>query len=249
MSKAKRKKTSEPTIDKSQHIEQRDKIKDTFAIKEFPWTEKQQKLIDVALNKHTSIIFIKSPAGTGKTLVSLFCCLELLRDKKISDIKYIRAAIECGKSIGYIPGDRNEKLEPYGMPAFDHFNELLHKSTIDTLVKDKRVEVETIGFLQGRTFHTTGIIADECGDLNLTQLRLLMTRLGKFSKMFIIGDIKQVNIKDSGFDTVYNMFNNEKSKEQGIHTFEFTREDCKRNKITQFILEQFEQPNPMFPDK
>lgn len=247
MSKNKRPKNAESNLDNSPKVEQRDKIKENFLIKQFPWTEKQKNLINIALDKQSSIIFIKSPAGTGKTLVSLFCCLELLNKKSIGEVTYFRAAIESGESIGFIPGEKESKLEPYGMPIFDHFNELLNKSSIDTLIKDDRIKVESIGFAKGRTYNVAGLIVDEAEDLSIKELRLLMTRLGKFSKMFIIGDEKQSNIKNSGFKEVFDMFNTETAKQNGIYTFEFTKEDCMRNKITQFIIEQFENPKSMFP--
>lgn len=238
MSKKHRKPSKE---DNSPKIEQREKIQEKFDIKSFPWTEKQKELIRVANSKNTRIILIKSPPGTGKTLLSLYCCLELLSSKSISDIIYYRSPIEsASRSLGYLGGSYEEKISHYSLPLTDHLNELLDKNTINKLLNEKRLSVESIGFAKGVSHHVAGVILDESEDLTLQELELIFCRMGKFSKLFVVGDIRQSNVKNSGFEKVYNLFDNPESKENGIYTFEFNSNDCMRSPILKFIVEKFE---------
>lgn len=228
--------------DNSIHVEQRDKIKGELKIRPFKWTEKQQKFIDAALDKNTRAIICRGAAGTGKTLLSLYCCLELMNRKTISDIIFYRNPVEsASKSLGYLSGDYKEKIAPYGEPLQDHLKELTDIVTASNLFKDGRISIDSIGFAKGRTHNVTGIILDEAEDLNVMELELIMGRMGRFSKVFIIGDDRQANIKNSGFTKVIHAFNNKESLEKGIATFEFTAEDSMRDPLLKYILGVFEK--------
>jgi phosphate starvation-inducible protein PhoH and related proteins len=227
--------------DNSIYVEQNSKLKEQLNIRPFKWTEKQQRFIDLALKKDISIIICKGCPGTGKTLLSLYCCLELLNKKLISDIIFYRNPIESAtKSLGFLSGDYYEKIAPYGEPLQDHLKELLDKTTIDKLFKEKRISIDSIGFAKGRTHNTTGIILDEAEDLTLQELELIMGRMGRFSKLFVIGDIRQANVRYSGLSQVFELFNDEISLSKGIATFQFDSSDCMRNAILKFIIEKFE---------
>lgn len=227
--------------DNSIHVEQRDKIKDELKIRPFKWTEKQEKFIELALRKDISIILCNAVPGVGKTLLSLYCCLELLNRKSISNIIFYRNPIEsASKGLGYLGGSYGEKIAPYGEPLQDHLKELLDKATVDKLFKEQRISIDSIGFAKGRTHNATGIILDESEDLTIQELELIFCRMGRFSKLFVIGDDRQRNVKNSGFNQVFQLFDNEESTKHGISTFKFTKDDCMRNPILRFILEKFE---------
>lgn len=238
-------------VDNSPFVLQRDKVRDSLFIRNaFEFTEKQKKFIDTALDKETKVIICKAPPGVGKTMLSIYCCLQLLNSKHIGQILYLRNPCEASsKGIGHLPGEKNLKLQAFGEPAFDHLKTFLNKSDLDRLQKEERLLVETVGFIQGRTYNSTGILMDEAEDLTLKELRMVLCRMGKFSKLFCIGDIQQSNIKNSGFSKIYNLFDDEESKRQGIYTFEFTKEDCMRSGIIRFVLERLESMHasePMF---
>ena len=231
-------------FDNSVYIPQKSKIKGEIKIRSFPWTEKQKKLIETALDKNSKVIFIKAPSGVGKTLIATYCALKKLSDGQIGEIIYLRSPIESAtKSIGFLTGDKNAKMEVYGLPLYDQMNELINKETIQMLLKDNRLNVESIGFIKGRTFHSSCIICDESEDLTISELRLLISRLSKFSILFIIGDINQTNIKYSGFNDVADAFNDKEGKENGIHVFEFTNADSMRCPLTKYILDKFDKLN------
>lgn len=227
--------------DTSPRLEQRDKLKDEILIKEFEWTEKQKQFIELSLNKQNKVIICKSPPGTGKTILSTLCSLKLLNKKAVSNILFLRNPVESvSKGVGFLPGLYSEKMQPYGEPLFMSLEQLISKSSRDLLVKDGRIKVDSVGFVKGCTYNTTAVICDECEDLSIQEIRLVMGRMGKFSKLFLIGDIKQSNVKNGGFSQVFDLFNDEKSKENGIVTFEFTNNDCMRNGFMKFILEKFD---------
>jgi len=101
------------------------------------------------------------------------------------------------------------------------------------------IKTVPIGFLKGRTFNASLLIVDEAEDLSVQEILLCMTRLGKFSKMLIIGDFDQVNVKSSGFQRVYDAFDSAESQERGIYCLPFTHEDIMRNKVLQYVSEKF----------
>lgn len=228
--------------DSSPRVVQREKFKDSFEIKDyFKWTDKQKRFIDISLHKDTQIVICRAPSGVGKTLLSLYCSLVLLKEKKIGEIYYLRLPAEsCSKSIGFLAGEKESKMSVYASPLNDHLHELLDKQTIDKLTKEDRIKVDSIGFIKGRTFHNCSCICDESEDMTTQEISLALTRLGRFSKIFLIGDDRQTNVKNSGFNTVFKLFNNEEAKLNGIYTFEFDSSDCLRNGIMKFILDKFE---------
>lgn len=178
---------------------------------------------------------------THNTLLSVFCSLVLLKNKSIGEVIFLRCPLESTKSIGFLPAEKEAKLDVYATPLYDHLKELINKPTQDKLIKDERIRVESVGFIKGCTFNATAVICDEAEDLDLKELRLVMGRQGKFSKLFIIGDEKQSNIRNNGFTKVFNAFNNPKSLDQGISAFEFTVDDIMRNGLLKFVLGELDK--------
>jgi len=208
-------------------------------LKELRWTEKQRQFIELSLDHQTKIMLCSSPAGTGKTILALYCSLNLLLEGKVDKILYIRNPIEAARSIGYLKGKLDEKLEPFILPAIDNLNKLLDEHSLKILEKNKALESIPLGFVKGRTFDRCAIIMDEAEDLDTQEFRLIMTRLGRGSKMFLIGDDVQSNVRNGGFKDVINLFDNSRARHKGIHTFEFTEEDIMRNDLIQYIVGEF----------
>ena len=227
--------------DNSVYIPQKPKFHGEIEIRNFEWTEKQQRLINTVIDNNAKIVFIKAPSGVGKTLIATYIALKKLSSKKIGEVLFVRNPIEsASKGIGFLVGDKKQKMEVYGLPLFDQLRELISKQTIDSLIKEERIQIEALGFIKGRTLHNYVIIADESEDLSVMELRLLMSRLGKTSTLFIIGDINQTNIKNSGFEEVFRAFSNEEAIKNGIYTFEFQNEDSMRCSLIKYILDKFD---------
>lgn len=226
--------------DNSPIIPQKNKIKSELTIYHRELNEKQKQFIDLATDKNTKIIFISGCAGTSKTYISILSILMLLNQKKISDLLYLRSAVESADSkIGFLPGEASEKMAPYLQPLLEKLNELLPKSEVDMLEKDGRISSIPIGFLRGLNWNAKGIVADECQNMTQRELITLITRIGEFSKVFIIGDPDQSDIGNkSGFNKVMNLFDDEDSRNNGIFTFKFTEEDIVRSGVVKYIIKK-----------
>jgi phosphate starvation-inducible protein PhoH len=210
-------------------------------IRELPWTDKQIEFIKLAGNKNTKVIITKGVAGTSKTLLAVYCSLQKIKEKKISEIYYSRVPVEASvHGIGYIKGTSEEKMSPYTHPMVDKLNELLTEPHVKALMNDERIVGIPLGFLRGLNISNASFIMDEAQNCRIEDFLLVMTRMAKFSTLFICGDAQQSDIKQSGFGKVFEIFNNEESKQRGIHTFEFGKEDIVRSEILAYIIEQFE---------
>lgn len=238
--------------DKSPQVAQRNKVDFDFKIKEMPWTEKQKKFIELAMDKNTKIVFLKGSAGTSKTMITMYVALQLLKSKKISDIILVRSAVESADSkLGFLPGDLMEKFGVYVTPFRDKMDELLEENTIKRLEKDSRVQMVPINFARGLHWAAKCILADEAQNFTIGELKTLLTRTGQFSKVFICGDPSQsdlMNGKSGGFIKVYDLFDNDDSKSKGVFTFEFNDDDdVIRSEIVKYIIKQFNTLNPTVP--
>jgi hypothetical protein len=230
--------------DKSAPVPQRDKMEGFLNIRELEWTDNQKKFIELLQDKATKIILCKGPAGTAKSLLSVYAALNAINNKKIGEIFYVRNPVESSShNLGFLKGDLHSKLDPYLQPLMDKLHELLPKGQVDMLLKQERVKGLPVGFLRGLSINASYIICDEAQNLSIHDLLLITTRMGKFSKLICIGDIRQSDIKNSGFEKVCNLFEDKKSFEKGIITFKFGSEDIMRNDILAYIIEKFESLN------
>jgi len=232
----------EPPKDTSPKVYNPPKIDFELTIREFPWNKEQQELIEVGLKKETRVVLCQSKAGTGKTLVALYVALKRLQQKRIAKIYFVRSPVEsASKGIGFLPGLSEEKMLPYSMPAMDNLNELLPPAQIKKLFDGGFIEVLPLGFLKGRSLGVCAIICDESEDFTILDGRLVLSRMGKYSTIFLIGDKKQSNIRDSGFEKIYQLFDDDISKSRGIYSMELS--EVMRNDVLSYILDKFDELN------
>ena len=253
MSKKNRRQDEKPTPDTSPKVFQRDKLKDSLTIKELNWTEKQKSFIEQVSNKDVKLVMVKGPAGCSKTLLSTYCALRLLSEKKVSDITYIRSAVESSDaSIGFLPGSAEEKMAFYNLPFMDKLDELLPKADVDKIIKEQRVITFPINFCRGLNWNTKAILLDECQNSSLKEIVTVLTRIGKYSKCFVLADPDQADLpsgKQGGFERLYELFSDEDSKNNGIVTFEFGEEDIMRSELVKFLTKKLKtlKRETMFP--
>jgi phosphate starvation-inducible PhoH-like protein len=230
--------------DTSPYVFQREKIAFEFPIKELPWTEKQKELIDIILNKDTRCVFIEGPAGTSKTITAVYAALNLIKTKKISDIIFVRSAVESADSkIGYLPGSIDEKFEAYMVPFMEKLEELLEKGALNRLRHDERFSAMPVNYIRGLHWAAKLIIVDEAQNITFRELVTTITRMGEFSKIIFCGDPMQSDLpenKSGGFSKICDIFSDEESKKFGIHHFEFTKDDIVRSEFVKFVVEKLE---------
>jgi len=237
-------KSEEKVKDTSPKIPQRDKIDYTLNIRGLEWTEKQKAFIDLALDKNTKIVFLSGPAGTSKSILAVYCALLMLNEKRISDIIYVRTIVESAAvSMGTLPGDEHSKMKYFVSVLNDKLEELLCLGDIKKLNADERVKGMPVNYLRGASYNAKAVIVDEAQNGTFNELLTSLTRIGKFTKYFILGDPMQTDLRhkdQSGFKPMYDIFNTEQAKEKGIFCVEFGKEDIMRSEILKFIIEQVE---------
>jgi phosphate starvation-inducible protein PhoH and related proteins len=229
--------------DTSQHVEQKDKIAKDLTIKlKYELTEKQKEFISLVQNKETKIVLCKGPAGSAKSFLSVYTALLALNERRIGQICYLRNPVESSSyNIGFLPGTNFDKVEPYLMPLRDKLNEFLPPTQVAGLEQDGHIKGDTIGFLRGASLNASFVCLDECQNFSEHDFLLTMTRIGKFSKFVYTGDVRQSDTGSKAFEKIYNLFDNDEAKRNGIMTFKFGREDIVREKVISYILDKFEE--------
>jgi phosphate starvation-inducible PhoH-like protein len=232
----------EPTAqkDKSPYVFQREKISRPVTIRELPWTPKQREFIDLALDKETKVLLVKGPAGTSKTLLAVYVALQLLNLNRVSEIITVRAPVESSDSkLGFLPGTAEDKMSEYLVPFIDKLDELLNSGDQTFLIKDQRVQAIPVGFMRGRHLAVKAVILDEAQNCTISELTTIITRMGMFSKLFMLGDPQQSDLsngKRHGFSNFYELFDDEESRKQGIFTFEFGVDDILRSELVKYVV-------------
>jgi phosphate starvation-inducible protein PhoH and related proteins len=217
-------------------------LKSKITVKNIGLTEKQKSLVRLGLDDNNKVIFISGPAGSTKTFMAVYCALKKLKQNDELDLMYVRTVIESAdKGLGALPGDIDEKFNPYMAPLDDKLRELLPSATgiRQELINTKRALAMPVNFLRGASWNNKIVIADEAQNFTYKELTTLMTRLGETSQLFICGDYMQSDINGkSGFKDMFDLFDDQQSVERGIHCFQFGIEDIKRSQILKYIIKK-----------
>jgi len=229
--------------DTSPYVFQRDKIAYNLKIRELPWTEKQKAIIDLFNDKHTKAIFLRGGAGTSKTATAIYCGLQALNNHKVSDMVLIRSAIESSDAhIGFLPGSALDKISPFMAPFTEKLSEFLPAPQILKLQDDNRIQMIPVGHTRGLHFSVKFVCCDEAQCLTKKEILTVLSRVGNFCKVFILGDPQQSDLPygKTCFNQVFDAFNTEEAQNQGIYCIDFTEEDCMRSEFCKYITKTFE---------
>lgn len=227
--------------DTSIKVYQGEKLKKPVKIRDTKINDKVSELLKLIKNKNSQLVFVSGPAGTAKTFSAVLAGLQLLNNKRISDIYYVRNVVEsASQKMGHLPGDIASKLNPFLDPLMDKLEELLSKGDIDTLLSENgHVKGYPINYLRGRNWNAKYVIIDEAQNLTQNDLITVMTRMGEYSKLVICADPYQSDIGNkSGFVEIKDLFTGEDSEDMGIHYFEFTDDDIVRSELVKFIVKK-----------
>ncbi len=206
----------------------------------FPRTKNQNKYFDLLESKN--IVFAIGPAGTGKTFIAVAKAVSALQDGKVNKIILSRPAVEAGEKLGFLPGDLKEKVDPFLRPIYDALYAMLPFDQVEKKISDNVIEIAPIAFMRGRTLEDCFIILDEAQNTTRTQMKMFLTRLGKNSKMVIVGDITQIDLvseKESGLkDSIKKL-----KKINDIGFLELKEVDVVRHDLVKKIINAYEKEN------
>tara|TARA_B100001123_G_C15225975_1_gene993156 strand:+ start:348 stop:1052 length:705 start_codon:yes stop_codon:yes gene_type:complete len=218
-------------------------LKQTLSINSPRLTEKQKDFLRISLAAQTKIIFLSGPAGSTKTYMAVYSALRWLSSSTDLDLLYVRTIIESAeKNMGSLPGNADEKFDPYLRPLYDKLEEMLKPADQESLRKSNRLLAIPVNYLRGANWKNKIVVADEAQNFTAKELVTLITRIGEGSKLFICGDFLQSDINGkTGFRDIANIFHDEESKKRGIEYFEFDKDDILRSEILKFIIEKLEK--------
>ncbi|MBN86829.1 MAG: hypothetical protein CL885_04830 [Dehalococcoidia bacterium] len=219
-------------------------LKQTIHINSLPLTPRQKHFLSLAFDDETKIMFIAGPAGSTKTYMAVYSALRLLSAEDSLDLLYVRTVIESAdKGLGALPGDIDEKFNPYMAPLEDKLYEMLPKTSTarKELLDSGRISAMPINYLRGSSWKNKIVVADEAQNFTYKELTTLITRIGDNCKLFICGDFMQSDINGkSGFAPMYNLFDDKESVTKGIHAFRFSSEDILRSEILKYIIRKLD---------
>ncbi len=198
----------------------------------------QQAYID-AINKNT-LTFGIGPAGTGKTYLAVAMAVRAFRDEQISRIILTRPAVEAGEKLGFLPGDLQDKVDPYLRPLYDALFEMMGAETFQRNLEKGAIEVAPLAYMRGRTLDDSFIILDEAQNTTPEQMKMFLTRLGFNSKAIITGDITQIdlpNARRSGLIEAVKVL----KKVEDIAIIRLSDKDVVRHKLVQDIIKAYER--------
>jgi phosphate starvation-inducible protein PhoH and related proteins len=201
-------------------------------------TRKQQDYVRKV--SENDLVFAIGPAGTGKTYLAVAMALAALRKNEISKIILSRPAVEAGESLGFLPGDLGEKLDPYLKPLTDALYEMVNAEKLKAMMEKNIIEIIPLAYMRGRTLNNAFIILDEAQNATITQMKMFLTRLGINSKAIVTGDITQIDLvsKDnSGLINARDILKNIK----GIQFVYFSTKDVVRHKLVAEIIKAYEK--------
>jgi phosphate starvation-inducible protein PhoH and related proteins len=208
-------------------------IKESLRARSPKQMEYYKKVLD------NDLVFAIGPAGTGKTFLAVAIALSFLRRNEVSKIVLSRPAVEAGESLGFLPGDLNEKLDPYLRPLTDALFYMLSPDKMKSMMEKQIIEITPLAYMRGRTLNNSFIILDEAQNATITQMKMFLTRLGQTSRAIITGDVTQVDLQDkknSGLIHVQSLL----KKIDGIDFVYFSNHDVVRHRLVAEIIKAYE---------
>jgi phosphate starvation-inducible PhoH-like protein len=201
-------------------------------------TLNQQKIVKGI--RENDLMFVLGPAGTGKTYISVALAVRALKNKEIKKIIITRPAVEAGESLGFLPGDLKEKIDPYLRPIYDALEDMIPAEKLKYYYENNVIEIAPLAYMRGRTLHGAFILLDEAQNTTAMQIKMFLTRMGNNCKMVVTGDSSQIDLprnQKSGLVEATKILKGI----PGIAQIELDKKDVMRHKLVERILEAYEK--------
>jgi len=202
-----------------------------------PRSRTQESYVDALLTSNKSIVFASGPAGTGKTLIAMLSAIKHFKQGEVDKIIMTRPAVGVDdEKHGFLPGDLNQKMEPWTRPLFDVLHEYYSPKETAKMLDEQIIEISPLAFMRGRTFKNAYIVADEMQNATPNQMKMLLTRIGEGSKIVVTGDVKQTDRsnKDNGLLDFMKLVQTKDSKY--IECVQFSHNDIERHPAVTEVL-------------
>ncbi|WP_229688840.1 PhoH family protein [Puia dinghuensis] len=201
-------------------------------------TVNQKRMVGAA--EKNDIVFAIGPAGTGKTYTAVALAVRALKNKMVKKIILTRPAVEAGESLGFLPGDLKEKIDPYLRPLYDALDDMIPADKLGYYMSTRTIEIAPLAYMRGRTLDNAFIILDEAQNATDLQLKMFLTRIGANAKAIITGDLTQIDLpknQKSGLAKALYILKNI----DGIAHIELDEEDVVRHRLVKAIIKAYER--------
>jgi len=197
----------------------------------------QEEYVATLKNKNKKIIIVSGPAGTGKTLFATEYGVKNFLTGVYEKLIFTRPSVSVDEELGFLPGTLEEKMAPWVRPIYDVLYNFISAKEVQHLMEEKIIEISPLGYMRGRTFKNCWIVADEMQNCTVSQMKMLLTRIGENSRLIITGDLEQFDRvgEQNGLDDFLNRFRGRRSS--SISSFEFNRNDIQREEVVKEVLD------------
>jgi len=203
-------------------------------------TPRQVHYVEALRDERIDLVFGVGPAGTGKTFLAVAAAVEAMKAGRFERIVVTRPAVEAGEKLGYLPGDFEEKVDPYFAPIWDAFRSQMGEGDLKNRRERKQIEVAPIAFMRGRTLANAFVIVDEAQNATMLQMKMVLTRLGEGSRMVVTGDPSQIDLADtrgSGLSHALRILDDV----PGVEIIHFAAQDVVRHRMVARIIEAYDR--------
>jgi phosphate starvation-inducible PhoH-like protein len=202
-----------------------------------PKNRSQEIYTSLLRNKNKKVVVANGPAGTGKTLFATEFGIKYFLSESFEKLIFTRPSVAVDEDLGYLPGTLEEKMAPWVRPIYDILYQFMTVKEVQGLLEDKTIEIAPLGFMRGRTFKNAWIVADEMQNSTMSQMKMLLTRLGENSRLIITGDLDQHDKQDqmNGLEDFLRRFRGKRSS--SISSFEFEKDDIQREEVVKEVLD------------
>lgn len=200
-------------------------------------TANQRQLVE--LSKTNDLLFATGPAGSGKTYTAIALAVRALRNREVKRIVLSRPAVEAGESLGFLPGDMKEKVDPYLQPLYDALLDMIPPKKLEEYLENEVIQIAPLAYMRGRTLNDSFVILDEAQNTTRNQLKMFLTRMGVSAKFVVTGDMSQIDLPrqgDSGLSHAFSLLREIK----GIAFVEFNSDDILRHRLVKDIVKAYD---------